>query len=849
MKTIFLFLVLVLVSNAYSQTASQYAFTNGYDGSLYDMATGSTQFTFSGGNGNNDDGRTAVTNIGFTFNFCGTNYTQFTINTNALMRLGGTQLSATNYGSTFPYAAPVLSPFGGDHAISSTGKIHYKLFGTAPARYLVVEWLNMEINYSSSAADGTFQVVLYETSNRIEFIYGSMRSGGAGTGGGGNTVRAGIGSGSTSNNFYAVHVSTNATSTSTAQSYTLPGANTTLTNLHNTSQGTRRYYRFQPPCNALSSAGTISGAQSLCNGGNPAAFTSTAASGGSNGFIEYQWESSTTSSSSGFAEISGATAETYDAPSGISTTTYYRRKARRCSVGSTWEQTTSALTVTVAADANAPSATKSPNSTDVGVGVTLTLTSPTYGSQPGQSCGFEYRYSTNNGTNWTSWASSTPSFASIAGTNIIQIRVIGGCQSGCDASPSTSYSWTVTALANDECANSTSLPCATSNLAGTTVGSVAETPPNGALVSSYGVWYSFTGDGQQTTISSTAVFDHEMVVLSGSSCGSFTTLASVDNEIANVAETHTFTTTNTQQYYVFIAHYSAGNTTTGTFTISRTCQAPPTPPANDNPNGAIQIPVLNSITYETHTNVNATNTTTETTPSCASYAGEDVWFKVVVPQYVTSLDFDTQTGGVTDAGMSIYRGSIGSLTEIECDDDDSPNGAMSYISRTDFTPNETIYVRVWEYGGGTTGTFGISVTTPHPLPVELLYFKGTAYPLFNVVQWATASEHGSSHFDLQRSTDGVTWTHVATKQAAGNSTENINYSWIDYTERVPLYYYRLIQHDIDGKSKTYGPIVIYGIAEKRVVKLINLLGQEVPAGTTGVLFEVYEDGTLKKILR
>jgi hypothetical protein len=43
--------------------------------------------------------------------------------------------------------------------------------------------------------------------------------------------------------------------------------------------------------------------------------------------------------------------------------------------------------------------------------------------------------------------------------------------------------------------------------------------------------------------------------------------------------------------------------------------------------------------------------------------------------------------------------------------------------------------------------------------------------------------------------------------------------------------------------------VIYGIAEKRVVKLINLLGQEVPAGTTGVLFEVYEDGTLKKILR
>jgi hypothetical protein len=688
MKTIFLFLVLVLVSNAYSQTASQYAFTNGYDGSLYDMATGSTQFTFSGGNGNNDDGRTAVTNIGFTFNFCGTNYTQFTINTNALMRLGGTQLSATNYGSTFPYAAPVLSPFGGDHAISSTGKIHYKLFGTAPARYLVVEWLNMEINYSSSAADGTFQVVLYETSNRIEFIYGSMRSGGAGTGGGGNTVRAGIGSGSTSNNFYAVHVNTNATSTSTAQSYTLPGANTTLTNLHNTSQGTRRYYRFQPPCNAVSSAGTISGAQSICNGGNPAAFTSTAASGGSNGFIEYQWESSTTSSSSGFAEISGATAETYDAPSGISTTTYYRRKARRCSVGSTWEQTTSALTVTVAADANAPTATKSPTVAAVCVDRTLTLTSPTYGSQPGQSCGFQYRYSTDNSATWSSISSSIPSFAAVVGTNVIQIRTVGGCSSGCDASDWTSYSWTVVA---------------------------------DPVITNQSSTYEIT-EGQSAQLVS-------------SSTGGTGTL-------------------------VYGWRYSADN---GSF-----------------------FDVVNG------------------TPTNSTYS------------FNSNLATDnTLTIGGLGQGTYYYR----------------------------FRQNNNV---VQCSSVGTTITLTVN---PQPLPVELLYLKGVAYPLFNIVQWATASEHGSSHFDLQRSVDGDVWTHVATKQAAGNSTENINYSWIDYTERAPLYYYHLIQYDMDGKSKTYGPIVIYGIAEKRVVKLINLLGQEVPAGTTGVLFEVYEDGTLKKILR
>jgi len=99
-------------------------------------------------------------------------------------------------------------------------------------------------------------------------------------------------------------------------------------------------------CSSLTSAGTVTGNQTICNGGDPAAFSSTAAaSGGSGGTIEYQWESSTTSSSSGYSDISGATSATYDVPSGLSATTYYRRKARRC--GGSYEQTTSALTVTV----------------------------------------------------------------------------------------------------------------------------------------------------------------------------------------------------------------------------------------------------------------------------------------------------------------------------------------------------------------------------------------------------------------------------------------------------------------------------------------------------------------------
>ena len=275
-----------------------------------------------------------------------------------------------------------------------------------------------------------------------------------------------------------------------------------------------------------------------------------------------------------------------------------------------------------------------------------------------------------------------------------------------------------------------------------------------------------------------------------------------------------------------------------------------TPPINDNPSGAITLTIGTTVSYSTYTNLYSTNTTTESTPSCASYAGEDVWFKVVVPQYINSLDFDTQTGNITDGGMAIYRGTIGSLVEIQCDDDSSPNGLMSFISRTDFFEYETIYIRVWEYGGGTTGTFGISVTTPQPLPVELSQFEGVVYPMFNLIKWTTESEQNSNYFDLESSIDGENWRLVVTKTSAGNSNEEIRYSYID-NNLNEIVYYRLQQVDIDGKYKTYGPIVIErNLKSKKIIGYMNILGQIIdPTYATGIIIEIYEDGTLIKKLK
>ena len=126
---------------------------------------------------------------------------------------------------------------------------------------------------------------------------------------------------------------------------------------------------------------------------------------------------------------------------------------------------------------------------------------------------------------------------------------------------------------NDACANATSLPCGTSGMAGTTVGSVSETlSVSGWSASNYGVWYTFVGDGTNNLISSTPAsgFDHRISIASGS-CGALTNIASID--LSTGTETYSLSTVLGTVYYVYISYYSVAGASsdTGTFTISRTC--------------------------------------------------------------------------------------------------------------------------------------------------------------------------------------------------------------------------------------------------------------------------------------
>ncbi|NTW31244.1 MAG: immunoglobulin domain-containing protein [Bacteroidetes bacterium] len=68
--------------------------------------------------------------------------------------------------------------------------------------------------------------------------------------------------------------------------------------------------------------------ETINNNGNPGLIGSSTVASGGDETISYQWQISTTSSSTGFGDISGATSASYDPPSGLTATTWYRRQAK-----------------------------------------------------------------------------------------------------------------------------------------------------------------------------------------------------------------------------------------------------------------------------------------------------------------------------------------------------------------------------------------------------------------------------------------------------------------------------------------------------------------------------------------
>ncbi len=141
----------------------------------------------------------------------------------------------------------------------------------------------------------------------------------------------------------------------------------------------------------------------------------------------------------------------------------------------------------------------------------------------------------------------------------------------------------------------------------------------------------------------------------------------------------------------------------------------------------------------------------------------------------------------------IFNGDVSGMCDAE-------NGIVSIISKT-----------------GTTGIQNCMCNNESEfycnqlvLPVECSSFNALAHPDGVMLTWTTATEVDNKGFYIERSRDGVNFEIIGWEKGAGESIERITYTYLD--DNIfgdVVYYYRLVQEDLNGVKENACSIVNY----------------------------------------
>lgn len=131
----------------------------------------------------------------------------------------------------------------------------------------------------------------------------------------------------------------------------------------------------------------------------------------------------------------------------------------------------------------------------------------------------------------------------------------------------------------------------------------------------------------------------------------------------------------------------------------------------------------------------------------------------------------------------------------------------------------------WEVTFPVTGFSQFRLHSQNPggaaLAIDLKSFTVTKERTSDLAKWQTLSETNSSHFIVERSADGITFEalgKVVTKATNGNSTEELDYAFVDQLPLIGHNYYRLQHADING-NLSYSKIVDVVWRGDQVVKM------------------------------
>lgn len=208
MKKLLLAFSLLLGLVGFSQVANY-----GYTASAGTWTTNSSPTVITGLQSTStitpDDVLSATINIGFTFNYGNSNYTQFKASENGFItfNVANTSSQPTNNLNTSTERT-IVAVLWDDNKLrnisSPYSNVNYKLSGSSPSRVLTIEWNRLSWNKANNS-QGTIscQIKLYETTNVIEFIYDRTATGATYSMAEGPTSSIGLG-GSSSGDFLSL---------------------------------------------------------------------------------------------------------------------------------------------------------------------------------------------------------------------------------------------------------------------------------------------------------------------------------------------------------------------------------------------------------------------------------------------------------------------------------------------------------------------------------------------------------------------------------------------------------------------------------------------------------------------
>lgn len=249
--------------------------------------------------------------------------------------------------------------------------------------------------------------------------------------------------------------------------------------------------------------------------------------------------------------------------------------------------------------------------------------------------------------------------------------------------------------------------------------------------------------------------------------------------------------------------------------------------------------------------------------------------EATIKLYFLQSDFDAYNSYVTGHGSGLPLLPTGGI--------DNGNTKVTQFHGTGTAPGNYIGSSVlispsvawnatsnsWELTFPVTGFSGFYISTANSaLPLTLLSFNATSKNNNVILDWQTSNEDNTSHFDIERSADGINFSSIRNMNAAGNRTFTKNYTYTDNNPINGTNFYRLKMVDVDGDF-TYSNIVtvnndvtqntfkifpnpatniLYiqtsGENENAVIQIVDLLGRKIQeqkivlAGNTSLSLDI-----------